>query len=154
MTNLQFVFQPCMDNVRHECAGCTAGAPVLSDGQINKYKNYNKKKHFWSEMVAGGLVSFCSGTLFGPSSTEHSVALASSVCGVIGPWPAFCASDPCPISTGPNETISPVHFCFRPSRFTSPQRPALFARGETLILFLRESQLFETDTAFPDVMLG
>lgn len=80
-------------------------APLCSE--MVQYKKTKKKEHLWKPMLEN--CSFHSGPFWVKLQwTQHGFGF--SVCCVIGPWPAFWASDPCPISTEPNETISPVHF--------------------------------------------
>lgn len=82
--------------MRQQAAVCP---PVLSNG--------TKKEAFGRKLMLGNC-SFCSGPFWVKLHwTQHGFGF--SVCCVIRPWPAFCAPDPCPISSEPNETISPVH---------------------------------------------
>lgn len=82
--------------MRQQAAVCP---PVLSNG--------TKKKAFGRKLMLENC-SFRSGPFWVKLHwTQHGFGF--SVCCVIRPWPAFCAPDPCPISSEPNETISPVH---------------------------------------------
>lgn len=99
---LQFVFQLAWTlwSSSVQAAVCP---PVFSDGTKKRNRSVCGRK------LMLGNCSFRSGPFWVKLHwTQHGFGF--SVCCVIGPWPAFCASDPCPISSEPNETISPVRF--------------------------------------------
>lgn len=96
------VFQPGWR--RERWSGCRL--PPCAQYWYN-IKRKKKREHLWKPLLEN--CSFHSGPFWVKLHwTQHGFGF--SVCCVIGPWPAFWASDPCPISTEPNETISPVHF--------------------------------------------